>query len=681
MYGYIWAGTYGYGVFRINPKSFDFKHINSSNGLSNDNVINITGKNKIIWFSTLGGGATRYNLDKPDEFTVFNLDNGLASNYVYSVYVGSNDRTWISTDGGGLAYIENESVKSFSELFNTFSNKIVYSTIEDGRGNIWINSPDNGIYKYDGENIYNYNEINGLRTNSIQSLSADEYGNIIMVSNEGIDLYNISDSIFEYYGEDDGVAYLEPNLNALYKDSLNNVWIGTANGVIIYHSSRELCGTVQPKIFITKKSVFFTEIEGNVNKFRYNKNHLSFYYTGLWFKASNSLVYRYKLEGYDIDWNAETKLRMVTYSNLPPGEYKFIVQLKYAGGNWFGSNDSEYAFKIKPPFWRTAWFIILSIIIIVTGVLTYIRVRLENLKRAKEILEEEVKKRTKEIMTQKEEIEAQRDEIEAQRNFVMEQKDQIEKQNEDIKASIHYASRIQNAVLPPEENFNTYLGEHFIFYRPKDIVSGDFYYLNKINDCIIVAAADSTGHGVPGAFMSMLGVTLINKIVGQMTNKISAGEILTVLREEVKKSLRQTGKEGEAKDGMDIALLVINDKTKKVTFAGAYNPLTIVRNKELIIYKADRMPIGIYLKEQEKFTNHSVEVKKGDMIYLASDGFQDQMGGDTKNKFMVKNLRDMFIKISNKSMSEQKEIIESAFDSWKGDLSQIDDVLIIGFRI
>jgi serine phosphatase RsbU (regulator of sigma subunit) len=438
---------------------------------------------------------------------------------------------------------------------------------------------------------------------------------------------------------------------------------------------------ITPKIFITRKSIFFNELEEKRNSFRYNENHLTFHYTALWFKSPNSLKYRYKLEGFDIDWNAQTNLKRVTYSNLPPGDYTFRVQVHYSGGTWTGSPSSRFSFTITPPFWKRAWFIIAMVLLGLTGIFTFIRVRLRNLERAKELLEEEVRKRTLEIQKQKDQIQKQKDEIEAQRDFVVEQRDKIEKQNEDITASIHYASKIQNAVLPPESIFKKELGDNFIFYRPKDIVSGDFYYLNQAGDKLIVAAADCTGHGVPGAFMSMLGISSLNRIISQLPKNANAGKILTALREEIKHALRQTGKEGEAKDGMDMSLCVIDRKQKFLDFAGAYNSLLISRKDEMIRHKGDRMPIGIHLKEKDFFTNKTIEVQDGDMLYLFTDGFQDQVGGEQKHKYMVKPLNQFLHGISGKPAQEQKILVQEEFDHWKGDLPQIDDVLVMGFRV
>jgi ligand-binding sensor domain-containing protein/serine phosphatase RsbU (regulator of sigma subunit) len=680
--GYIWAGTYGYGVFKINPQTLNYENLTTSNGMSDNNVINITQSEDKLWFSTLGGGVTRYNKET-GKYKIYTTDNGLTSSYVYSVFIDSRGRKWISTDGGGVLYIKNNTIHSFSDSIFSEDNKVVYNVTEDKQGNIWFNTPGQGLVVFDGKSFHRYNMKNGLKTNTVQSIIPDGYGNLIIVSNQGVDKLNIKDSLFEYHGEEDGVAYWEPNLNAVYKDSTDNVWIGTKNGILKYNARAANEANVLPKIFITKKIVNFNELEKSINRFKYNENHVTFHYNALWYQASRDLTYRYRLKGYDLDWNPETGVKMATYSNLPPGQYSFVVQVKYADSKWIESKNSRYSFTIKPPFWETTWFIVSAIILILAGIYVFIRLRLRKLRHDRDRLEEEVKKRTAEIQKQKEEIEAQRDEIEAQRDNVVKQRNKIEKQNKEIKSSILYASRIQTAVLPPKESFDQQIGEHFILFKPKDIVSGDFYYLNTKSDKIVVAAADCTGHGVPGAFMSMLGTSLLNHILSQLDDDFTAGDILTRLRDEVKSALRQSEQMDlrATKDGMDMSLCVIQRGSKTIHYAGAYNPLLIIRDKQIIRYKGDPMPIGIHLKEKDHFTDHTVEVKEKDMIYMYSDGYQDQFGGERNRKFLPKNLRNKLLEVSEKQPEEQYQMLNQTFEDWKGDNPQVDDVLLIGIKI
>ncbi len=305
-----------------------------------------------------------------------------------------------------------------------------------------------------------------------------------------------------------------------------------------------------------------------------------------------------------------------------------------------------------------------------------------------------------EITQQKEEITAQSEEIEKQRDIALHQRDEITFQKKEITDSIHYAKRIQTAVLPIREIFVSIIPDYFILFKPRDIVSGDFYWLNKKDNFIIVAAADCTGHGVPGAFMSMLGVSFLNEIVNKNETPI-ASEILDSLRNTLIYSLHQTGKFEEAKDGMDIALCVIEIETNILQFSGAYNPLLLVRKDaenlpklpespnilvekydEFFLYevKADRMPIGIYVKTKP-FTNHIIQLEKSDALYIFSDGYVDQFGGPKGRKVRIQTLKELVIKYQHKAMSEQKLALDQFLTEWKGERDQLDDILVIGMRI
>ena len=292
----------------------------------------------------------------------------------------------------------------------------------------------------------------------------------------------------------------------------------------------------------------------------------------------------------------------------------------------------------------------------------------------------EIQEKNEALHQQNAEIAAQRDEIEAQRDLVIQQKDHIEEQKKKITDSINYAKRIQQAVLPTGDSAYNILGEHFILFKPKDIVSGDFYWGTRINEWLIVTVADCTGHGVPGAFMSMLGVSFLNEIV-RKKEITRASEVLDNLRESIIGALQQKGKPGEQKDGMDIVFCAINTQTNLLQFAGANNPLFIVTaSKELRVVEPDNQPVSIYEK-MKPFTNHEIQLNSGDCIYLASDGFEDQFGGQKNRKFMVKKMKELMVDISDKPMVEQDEIFNRTFENWKSNNEQIDDVTILGFKI
>jgi serine phosphatase RsbU (regulator of sigma subunit) len=346
------------------------------------------------------------------------------------------------------------------------------------------------------------------------------------------------------------------------------------------------------------------------------------------------------------EWTSSSKII------LPAKPGKFILQVR-AMDIWGNiSEPKELPFTIKAPFTQTTVFYFIIMVAGLIVIVTIIRFRERQLKKDKRILEEKVRERTTEIEAQKQEI----------------------------TSSIEYASRIQMAMLPVDEHFRTEFSDHFVLFKPRNIVSGDFYWIGENDKNIFFTVADCTGHGVPGAFMSTLGISTLNEIITNRKN-LQANTVLNLLREKTKTSLHQTGKEGEAADGMDIAFCILHKNRKTLEYSGAYIPLILIQGGEIKEYRGDRMPIGIYYKEKGPFTNFEINVKKGDTIYIFSDGFTDQFGGPDDGKYKRANLKKLLSEIYYKPMSEQKQILETVFEEWKGNEDQIDDVTIIGVKI
>jgi tetratricopeptide (TPR) repeat protein len=281
-------------------------------------------------------------------------------------------------------------------------------------------------------------------------------------------------------------------------------------------------------------------------------------------------------------------------------------------------------------------------------------------------------------------------------NIIINQKNMVEEKNKEIIDSINYAKRIQNALLKSEEDETNHLPEHFVFFNPKDIVSGDFYWAFEKQNYMYLAVADCTGHGVPGAFLTMLGTAFLNEITA-IEGVLSPSQILDELRSKIIKELGQTGNEGENKDGMDMSLIRLDLKSKDLEWAGANNPLWLIKNnsekdnksmhlsitkddKHLYEVKSDKQPIS-YFPKSKPFTNHKIKLEQKDTIYLFTDGFADQFGGPKGKKFKYKPFKELLFSLSNKKMKDQKEILETNFTDWKGDLEQIDDVCVVGIRI
>jgi serine phosphatase RsbU (regulator of sigma subunit) len=364
--------------------------------------------------------------------------------------------------------------------------------------------------------------------------------------------------------------------------------------------------------------------------------------------------YKVKLEGSDPDWQPVTDQTRAIYSALSPGKYTFKVVANNSQGKW-NSTPVTFQFTIKPPFYLTWWFMSLVAIILFVIIVTYIKIREQNLVKEKEILEEKVEERTAEVVQKSMEI---------------------EEKNRDITASIRYAERIQRAMLPKENTFN----ETFVLFMPKDIVSGDFYWMYDNGDWQFIAVVDCTGHGVPGAFMSIIGHNSLNKVVREY-GLTRPSAIVDQLNIEVMKALLQRH-EKAITDGMDLALIAFNKKNFTLEFAGAFNPLYLVRKGEVIVYRGDRNPIGMTTTDEKKnFTNHVVDIRPGDILYMCTDGYADQFGSSEVKKYKSANVKKLLSSIWNLPMADQKCRLESEILSWKGDLDQVDDILFVGTKI
>jgi len=529
------------------------------------------------------------------------------------------------------------------------------SITEDMNGNIWFGS-SSGVFAWDGDSIIHHlTEKTGLLTNIINLVVVDDNNDVYIGTNKGLNRYCQQENKIYTYGRKNGFTGIESRDNAVYKHDDGSIWFGTANGVMKLDPSNLRTQEVEPLTHVASMRVNYQNRQMSQGlKLSHKERSIIFDYYSICLTNPDAVEYQVMLKGADSDWQPVTQQTEAIYSALAPGKYKFMVKAKNSFGSW-NKEPVSYEFSILPPFYLRWWFILGATILIVALVFMYIEIRERNLRKENRILEEKVVERTEEVVQKSKEI---------------------EQKNKDITDSIRYASRIQSAIMPPEDS----LDNSFILFRPKDIVSGDFYWLAQDGSRQFVAAVDCTGHGVPGAFMSIIGHNSLNKIVKEYGVKDPA-EILDHLNSEVVKTLQKQVDDGEVKDGMDLSLIVYDKKKKELEFAGAYNPLYLIRNKELIVTKADRFAIGRTSSESgKKFSGHKIKLEKGDTTYIFSDGYADQFGGAAGKKFMIRNLKKLLVDIQDLSMEQQKYKLEENFENWRGENEQIDDVIIIGTR-
>ena len=379
---------------------------------------------------------------------------------------------------------------------------------------------------------------------------------------------------------------------------------------------------------------------------------------GLFYSDPEKVYYKYRLDNYDTEWSESTYNRSVDF-RLTDGSYRFnLISYNYDGIT--DNNIIGFNITIKKPFWRLWWFIALVIATGLMILLIIIFYRERAQRKVKEYLESELQERTREVVRQKEEIEVK---------------------NREITDSINYAQRIQAGLLPSKDKLKEVFDGAFTFYRPRDIVSGDFYWFDQVTeDKFILVCADSTGHGVPGAFMSMIGSALIQEIV-RRDEVTRPSQVLSTLDFEISKILNQSTDDDSTSDGMDLVVCEFNIKTRLLRFASAMRPVVLMMDGEQYYIRGNKSSVGGDISTEKYFDDQEYYLKKGDLVYLFSDGYPDQFGGPQGKKLKIIRLRNLIEEVKELTMDEQFEVVSEFFDDWKGDQDQVDDVLFIGIQV
>lgn len=483
-----------------------------------------------------------------------------------------------------------------------------------------------------------------------------------------------------------GMRSLEEVPYTFYQDNENILWIGLTNELVRFDGSVEKdyksgYNSLIRKVIIGKDSLLFAGayslVSGDkrivsadqgtdqIQTLPYKNNSITFEYAAAFFEREEKTMFSYKLVGFDTAWSSWSSNTLKQYTNLFEGEYAFIVRSKNVYGR--EGRAADFKFIISPPWYRT-WLAYASYaVLFILLIILIVKLSMSRLIAAKEKLERLVTERTTEVVLQKEELQ--------QKNTI------IEVAYNDIRSSINYAKRIQESILPLKQEIKNSFEESFVLFKPRDIVSGDFYWFTNHLDKKIIACVDCTGHGVPGAFMSMIGNTLLNQIVNEK-NIIKPSDILNLLHERVRQSLKQDLENNETRDGMDLALCVFDDKRGILKYAGANRPIYIIRGGILQEYKPTKSPIGgDQMEEDKKFINNEIEIFSGDIIYMSTDGYADQFGGERGKKLMVKRFHQLLVEIHHKPMEEQGRILKETIEKWQGNNEQVDDILVIGIKI
>lgn len=677
----IWFSTAGGYPYRYFPKTKKYRNYiqtadTNSFGHHTSYSIIRDNENK-LWIASSLQGLYLYHEAK-DNFRAYKSIKGdettLSSNALSAIYPDNSGHLWVITTDAGVNLFNPLTGKN-KQFVKDKQNKILFKdggiagSCVDREGNLWLGTTE-GLTLFDKENVkaITFNDLDPVFKSVIYGITQDLSGTMWCTSNNGLISFNYKTKGYKVYKTSDGLQGKEYSMNAAITTENGMVILGGNNGINAFDPSKLSFNKVEPQVVFTDFSVLnkpyklptdITYTEEIV--LTYRDYFFSFDFAALDYTNSSSNKYEYKLEGFNESWvNIGTEHR-VTFTNLDAGNYTLFVRACNNDGVWC-KEPVSIKISITPPFWKTKWFYALIILVLIGLIYAYIKWREQKLQKEKAVLESKVEERTLELK---------------------EEKQKVEEAHKEIKDSINYAKRIQEAILPLKDNIDQYLKQYFVLYKPKDIVAGDFYWFHALpqENAILMAAVDCTGHGVPGAFMSMIGNEQLSKILNE--KNISRPDlVLNELHKGIRSALKQDQSAGETRDGMDIALCKIYLKENYLEYAGAMRPLWMVRNKELIEIKADKQPIGGLDADYRKpFTNNRLDLLKGDILYMFTDGYADQFGGEKGKKFMVKNFEKLLLEITPLEMKQQEEELNSRIMRWRGKHEQVDDVLVIGIRL
>ena len=482
--------------------------------------------------------------------------------------------------------------------------------------------------------------------------------------------YKWKNIVLDKKNELTNTAYIDlfDKVQDIYNDNDKNLW------VIHDNTLHEIKSTAKLKENLNNFLIGIRTVKGkdgvllNLDSIslNYNNSYFAVEVSSPYYLSENSIEYQYKMEGLSHqEWSSFTRDPLFEFPYLPAGNYVLHIRAK----NVFNQISPEKLFyiTINPPFWKTTWFIILTIVFSIFVLYLVVVFRLKALEKANKVLEEKVRVRTLQVLEQKEELEKQ--------------KSVIEHLYSEVTDSIDYAQKIQVAILPSELQIKNALANAFVLFKPKNVVSGDFYWFTEKPDRYIIAAVDCTGHGVPGAFMSMIGNTLLNQIVNER-NIVEPAEALNNLHIGIRSLLKQDQEDNLQKDGMDIVIMSVHKFRNEIQYAGANNSLYYIQDGGIKEIKADKYSIGGLQKESvRKFTNHTLQVDTKTTFFLTSDGLQDQFDEAFENKYSSRRMKQLFLNISDLDAAVQKDTIDTELTNWRGAEEQMDDLMVIGFTI
>lgn len=671
----MWIGTeQGISWYDLNAQSFhSFEPEHSKKIFNNNRVYSIDqDQSGRMWFGTRNGLHVYDNESLKSFYGNGSDTTSLTSSLVYDVMVDSKDTLWVATNKGLNKYLgSGKGFRQFTRNSLTCSNCLVSNEViclhEDDAGYIWIGTVG-GLNRFNPRSgqFKTYTEEDGMSNNLIYAILEDESGNLWLSSNRGITKFDPHSETFLNFDIYDGLQDYEFNHLAAYKARDGEMFFGGISGLNSFYPD-----SIEPYHHIP--NIEITSLEVITNKERRihdlvltdsisispGNNLITIEFASLDFVQPSQNKYAYKLEGVENEWVDIGTRRYATFSNLSSGDYIFRVKGSNSDNIWNEEGASLFI-RVETPFWQEDLAFLFYGILGIALVLLIIHWRTLRLRKTNQRLKE-------------------RERIAQQ---VARQKEELSIKNRNITDSLLYAKRIQEALLPSDDTLRNLLTNSFTLYKPKDIVSGDFYWINEKDEKLFLAVVDCTGHGVPGAFMSIIGVELFDNIIDDQ-GITEPENILYEMNKGISYTLSKDEKNRwSIKDGMDMALCVIDKKKKELKFAGAFRPLYLLRDNKIEEIKGDRFSIGSHddLKDVKEITKRTFALEEYDMVYLFTDGYADQFGGPEGKKYKYRRFRHLLLTIYKLPVEQQQYYLRKSIEDWMGDKEQIDDILILGFN-
>lgn len=691
LHGNFWVATWGGGLNLLDRETGRFTQYRHQpddlTTLSSDKLSWIyEDRSGVLWVGTAFGDLNRFDYETQN-FTRYATDPDntlqLTDNVIYAIYEDQAGTFWIGSNGGGLVEFDRKNGQILNRYLNdsddptSLSNNAVYALCEDQHGQIWIGTAD-GLNKFDRstKTFVHYTVKHGLPNNVIYGILEDSRGHLWLSTNRGLAEFDPQTETSKNHTVRDGLQSNEFNDGAYYKSRSGEMFFGGVNGFNAFFPEQIKANPHIPPVVITDFQIFNKSVpigamqngrvilnrsitETDVLTLSYRDSVISFEFAALDYVIPQKNSYAYILEGFDEEWNYIRARRFVTYTNLPAGEYTFRVKAANNDGVW-NDNGDMIQLTITPPFWETWWFQTLVILAIAGTPLGVYYVRMQSVKAQKRQLEVQVAERTHELHATL---------------------TQVKEANTKITESLQYAQILQQSLLPDPAELKTYLPQHFVLWMPRELVGGDMIFTAHLDQRDVIVVADCTGHGVPGAFMTMLASSGLKRTVVD-EGCYDPALILKRLNNIVKTVLQQDRSYATSDDGLDAAVCVIDRQEQVLTFAGARVPLISVQQDKMHVIKGNKQSLGYRRSKLDfEFTNHTVVLKPDMTFYLATDGIEDQLGGPENKRFGVKHLRQTLLSHAQAPLAEQRERLIQTLTAYKGSHEQQDDITVVGFRV